>query len=141
MDTNFELTPPPAGPTSAGQRLVSWHELEGKTIRCVMEAQGDTANRVIVTEDDCWAVLEVNGDEHSGFDIEVEGEYGWHAKQQITEYLSPQDLFEARLVNQGQMEWLLEQKKRAIESKREARAAALRAEAEAVDSGREDWRL
>ena len=131
---DFSLTPPPPAPPEEGRRLTRWDELEGRQIRMVIEfpesARRNDVDKVIVFEDDCWTTLyaTVNGcctDDGASIDLTL-----GYAGKTLSDFLSPQQMFEARMVSQAQFKFLTEQRDAKERQEREARAARLRAEAD-----------
>lgn len=137
--SEFTLTPPPNGDEAPSGRLTYMSELEGKTIRKVIECpcglMGHIADVVIVCDDDTWLPLVAEPDGSDNATLEVLSHYGYRRNVGITDILHPRECFEAGLVNQAQYE-LLERKmgeQRAADNA--AKAARLRAEAAKLESG------
>ena len=135
--SDFELTAPMQSEDPGGTRVARWHEMEGKTVRCVIEwpagrhAHGVAA--VIVFEDDCWATLIATSNgtcDDDGASLELtQGYYGAPAKT-LVDYLHPNEMLDARMVNQGQYEYLLQRMGETEKAEKAARRARLLAEAE-----------
>lgn len=135
--SDFELTGQMQSEAPGGTRVTRWHEMEGKTVRAVIELpagrKAHDVAAVIVFDDDCWATLIAtsNGtcaDDGATLDL-TQGYYGGPEKP-LTEYLHPNELLSARMVNRGQYEYLLQQLADAEKADKAARRDRLLAEAE-----------
>lgn len=108
------------------QKLTQLTALEGKTIRGAYDSR-DGRDLVLVFNDDDWCVLtienEMSEDESVGIDYVGFGEYA----QDVKNYLSPEDLLEARLLSQAQYDYL-------VDKQRKEKAEYLRQEAERLIS-------
>lgn len=134
---NFKLTPPPNGVDAPHGRLLHFGDLEGKTVRKVIECpcglRGDLADVVIVCDDNTWLPLCATPDGSEHATIDVVSPYGYRRDIGIADILHPRELLDAELVNVEQynlLERRLEEKKAADNA---ARAARLRAEAAKLD--------
>ena len=121
----------------SGTRVTRWHEMEGKTVRAVIECPAGRKARdvaaVVIFEDDCWATLVAtnNGScDDEGASLELtQGYYGGQDKP-LTDYLHPNELLQARMVNHAQYEYLLGRLADAEKADKASRRAFLLAEAE-----------
>ena len=133
----FELIGQMQSEAPGGTRVTRWHEMEGKTVRAVIELPAGRKARdvaaLIVFEDDCWATLIATSNgtcDDDGASLELtQGYYGGPDKP-LTDYLHPNELLQARMVNQGQYEYLLQQLADAEKADKAARRVRLLAEAE-----------
>lgn len=93
-------------PTSNG-RVTGFADWAEKTVRCVIERpsglRGHTVSAVVVFDDDTWSTLVAHGSGACEDDAYLDLGVGWHP---ITDYLSAQDLLQARMVNHAQFEHL-----------------------------------
>lgn len=128
-------------------RLNSLGALVGHTITHVFEDLCDTeepGQAVLVTATGCWIVLDA---EDSGYSDEEpvlkvvsdgEGSFWWRRRGRtanLSDYVEPQFLFEAGLINEGELNLLKAQRRAKEEAKREKEAANLRAQLARLEGG------
>ena len=135
--SDFELTVPMQSEAPGGTRVARWHEMEGKTIRAVIELPAGSKARdvaaVVVFEDDCWATLIATSNgtcDDDGASLELTQGYYGGAEKPLTDYLHPNEMLQARMVNQGQYAYLLQQLADSEKAEKAARRIRLLAEAE-----------
>lgn len=137
--TDFRLTPPEPRGAAPGTRITDWLEAEGKTVRYLNDCPAGKrdAQVVIVFEDECWMTIfatPAGACSDEGADLSLVEYYGRDGK--VTDYLSPRELLEARLINQGTREHL---EALAAKEKQEAnakKAADLRKRADDIEAGK-----
>ena len=107
--TDFQLTPPEPEQLPA-IRITDWSQMVGRTVRAVVHdryGQGNSDTRaVIVFECDSWATLvaEEPASCGDGVDLRLCKYYG--SSDTPADFLTPLQLLQTRLVNQGQYEHL-----------------------------------
>lgn len=109
--------------TTSLERITSWHQMEGKTIRRIIDGPcGDKSSgveAVLVFDDQSWAAVCCSDEDVI---IEISS---WRAKQ-ITDVLSPAELLAADLINMAQYDLLVEQANQRKREQLEQQAERLR---------------
>lgn len=122
------------------KRITKWEGMEGKTVRKVIDRpSGRRSNgleAVIVFNDDSWLTLfaESNGScAEDGASIDL---YDSSRSVNLGDYLSPDELLEARVINIKQCEAMIAKEVEERKAEKAKRAARLRAEADALETGK-----
>lgn len=128
-------------------RLNELQNLVGHTVTHVFDRcqeRGDTSELLLVTETGCWIVLEAKTDdwdkEYNTICVVADHELSSARRQLrrpelISDYISPEELFEAGLCGLGERDQLIAQKKALNDKAREEKAARLRAELTKLEGG------
>lgn len=119
---------------STAGRVMDFRDWNEKIVRCVIDRpsgrRGHDVAAVVVFEDDTWSTLAAQTDGLCGDDGYLSLGSGGGLGHRITDFLSAQDLLQARMVNQAQFEYLKAQEDIARKADLLQRAEKLRAEAE-----------
>lgn len=118
-------------------RLTDWSDTEGKTIRAVVQhprgRRGDSLDAVIVFDDDSWIGLCAMPDGSEMAHLDIGSPFNWDATYSASEYLHPDELLAAGLVNSAQRDFLLAQQAEELRAEKATKLASLRAEAEKLE--------
>jgi hypothetical protein len=109
MSDDFTLTGDGPSAATPGSQVTQWHEMVGKTIRCVVERpagrQSYDVPAVLLFEDGCWAVLGI--DEDGACRLADDG-------FALADYLGAKELLREGLITTAQYEHLIHEQKEAV---------------------------
>lgn len=115
-------------------QLHDWNDMEGKTVRVVIQTPtgryGCNADVVIVFDDNTWAALRAMPDGSESAYLELNSRYGFCGHLGATDFLHPEELLTAGLVNEAQRDYLLAKEATEENARKAKRRDQLLAEAE-----------
>lgn len=136
---DFALSSSPMQSEAPGGTLITdWQDMVGKTIRYVEEAPnpptgGKWCSLVIVFEDDCWAGIEVTGDDDDA-DVDLARvRYGTPGPT-AAQFMSPRQLLVSGLINRGQHDYMLAQIEANKQKAEAEKLAALQAQVASLEA-------